>query len=109
MVVAANGRATSDGETMIYDPQAERTAATQTLIAVAPNKMALGYEPSRVAENPLYANPPLAYIVMPLGEMLTRRFETDAHAVSYVVTGATRQPRINKRGLAEFRQEVRRT
>jgi hypothetical protein len=47
-----------------------------------------------------------AYEVMDLREALERVYRTDAHFVSYVVEGATRQPRINKPGLPYFDRPV---
>lgn len=63
------------------------------LLAVAPNIYAKGLEPGRVQVEQ-------AYEVVPLVDALERRYETDAHFVTYIVRGATRQPRINKAGLA---------
>ena len=40
-----------------------------------------------------------AYEVIELVEALTRTYRTDAHLVTYVVPGASAQPRINKAGL----------
>jgi hypothetical protein len=45
---------------------------------------------------------PDAYEVVELREALERTYTTDAHLVSYVVRGRTRQPRINKEGLPYF-------
>ena len=50
-----------------------------------------------------------AYEVMDLREALERQYETDAHLVTYVVDGATRQPRINKPGLPYFDRPVHTT
>ncbi|MCU0690331.1 MAG: hypothetical protein MUF54_02915, partial [Polyangiaceae bacterium] len=66
-----------------------------TLVAVAPDKYARGFDGSgRVV--------PEAYEVLDLCEALGRVYSTDAHLVTYVVEGATRQARINKLGLAKF-------
>lgn len=70
-----------------------------TRVAVAPNKYARGVEPGREGV-------PSAYVVRELREALTRVYRTDAHLVSYVVSGAARQPRINKPGLDAFDGEV---
>ena len=50
-----------------------------------------------------------AYEVMDLREALERQYDTDAHLVTYVVDGATRQPRINKGGLPYFDRPVHTT
>jgi hypothetical protein len=66
-----------------------------TAIAVAPGKHALGFDGSdRVV--------PDAYEILDLREALSRTYDTDAHLVSYVVRGRSRQPRINKAGLPYF-------
>ena len=67
--------------------------ATSARVAVAANKFAPGIDGSgREVE--------LAYEVLDLADALTRAYRTDAHMVTYVVPGATRQARINKSGLA---------
>ncbi|MCC6649275.1 MAG: hypothetical protein IT374_27360 [Polyangiaceae bacterium] len=70
-----------------------------TRVAVAPNKYARGVEPGRDGV-------PAIYVVRELREALTRVYRTDAHLVSYVVDGATRQPRINKPGLDAFDETI---
>lgn len=70
-----------------------------TRVAVAPNKYARGVEPGREGVRS-------AYVVRDLREALTRVYRTDAHLVSYVVSGAERQPRINKPGLEAFDGEI---
>jgi hypothetical protein len=45
---------------------------------------------------------PYAYEVLDVAEALTRKYETDAHLVTYVVRGHHKQPRINKAGLEYF-------
>lgn len=68
-------------------------------MAVAPNKYARGFlGPDSNAE--------AVYEVLPLEDALGRRYDTDAHLVTYVVRGATRQPRINKPGLPYFPEPV---
>jgi len=70
-----------------------------TLVAVAPDKYARGFDGSgRVV--------PEAYEVLELREALGRVYSTDAHLVTYVVEGATRQPRVNKLGLPKFQSRV---
>ncbi len=70
-----------------------------TLVAVAPDKYARGFDGSgRVV--------PEAYEVLELREALSRVYSTDAHLVTYVVEGAKRQPRINKLGLSKFQSRV---
>ena len=70
-----------------------------TLVAVAPDKYARGFDGSgRVV--------PEAYEVLELREALGRVYSTDAHLVTYVVDGAKRQPRINKLGLPKFQSRV---
>lgn len=64
-------------------------------IAVAPHARSLGFDGSG-------REVPAAYEVMGLREALERVYTTDAHFVTYVVEGATRQPRINKPGLPYF-------
>ena len=72
-----------------------------TLIAVAPNKMATGFEPSAGK-----TNPPEVYEVLELCAALRREYDTDAHCVTYIVDGAERQVRINKLGLVDFPRRV---
>jgi len=67
----------------------------QPLVAVAPSRNQFGFDGS---ERKVTS----AYEVLDLGEALLRVYPTDAHLVTYVVRGATRQPRINKGGLASF-------
>ncbi len=70
-----------------------------TLVAVAPDKYARGFDGSgRVV--------PEAYEVLELRDALGRVYSTDAHLVTYVVEGARRQPRINKPGLPKFQSRV---
>ena len=66
-----------------------------TLVAVARNKFARGFDGSgrRV---------PDAYEVVEITDALSRAYASDAHLVTYVVRDASRQPRINKAGLANF-------
>lgn len=66
-----------------------------TLVAVAPNKYARGFQPGQEDVRDAYA-------VVELEAALHRVYRTDAHLVAYVVEGATRQPRINKPGLPHF-------
>jgi hypothetical protein len=68
-------------------------------VAVARDARALGFDGSgrRV---------PDAYEVLDLREALERVYTTDAHFVTYVVEGATRQPRLNKSGLPYFDRPV---
>jgi hypothetical protein len=66
-----------------------------TLVAVAPNKFARGFMGPD-------SDAPAVYEVQPLDAALLRRYDTDAHLVTYVVRGATAQPRINKPGLPYF-------
>ncbi len=70
-----------------------------TLVAVAPDKYARGFDGSG-------RDVPEAYEVLELREALGRVYPTDAHLVTYVVDGATRQVRINKLGLAKFSVRV---
>jgi hypothetical protein len=70
-----------------------------TLVAVAPNKFSKGFDGSG-------RQPALSFEVLELHDALTRAYPTDAHLVAYVVEGATRQPRINKAGLAHFPGKV---
>jgi hypothetical protein len=68
-------------------------------VAVARNKYARGFmRPDDEVED--------AYEVLPLEEALHRTYATDAQLVTYVVEGATRQPRINKPGLPYFPKRV---
>ncbi len=64
-----------------------------TRVAVAPSKFARGLDATgrRVSAD---------YEVLDLTDALTRIYPTDAHLVTYVIPGATHQPRINKPGLA---------
>ncbi len=66
-----------------------------TFVAVAPHKRFAGFDGRRrrVAE---------AYEVLDLRDALTRTYTSDAHLVTYVLPGASRQPRINKPGLPYF-------
>ncbi len=64
-------------------------------IAVAPNKYARGFQPGQ-------EKPREVYRVVELREALEHVYFTEAHLVSYLVAGATRQPRINKPGLDAF-------
>ncbi len=70
-----------------------------TLVAVAPNKFSKGFDGSG-------RTPALSFEVLELHDALTRDYPTDAHLVTYVVAGATRQPRINKGGLPFFKERV---
>jgi hypothetical protein len=70
-----------------------------TLIAVAPNKFAKGFDGSG-------RSVPLAYTVVELKAALEHAFQSDAHLVTYVVQGGRKQPRINKTGLAHFDGKV---
>jgi len=66
-----------------------------TFVAVAPYYKILGFDGRR-------RRVPEAFEVVELRDALTRVYSTDAHVVTYVVPGATRQPRINKPGLPYF-------
>jgi hypothetical protein len=66
-----------------------------SFVAVAAHKMYRGFTPER-------QEVPYAYEVLDVAEALTRKYETDAHLVTYVVRGHYRQPRINKAGLEYF-------
>ena len=65
------------------------------LVAVAKNKFAKGFDGTdrKIRDS---------YEVLPVKEALERVYATDAHLVTYVVRGATKQPRINKSGLTHF-------
>ncbi len=65
------------------------------LVAVAPELFTKGL-------NGPDDHPEDLYEVMELREALEKRYDTDAHLVTYVVEGATRQFRINKPGLPYF-------
>jgi hypothetical protein len=47
-----------------------------------------------------------AYEVVDMRKAIERVYKTDAHFVTYVVEGATRQPRLNKPGLPYFDRPV---
>jgi hypothetical protein len=66
-----------------------------TFVAVAPRFKITGFDGRR-------RNVADAFEVLELRDALTRVYSTDAHLVTYVVPGATRQPRINKPGLPYF-------
>lgn len=66
-----------------------------TRVAVAPNKYARGFQPGR-------EDAPAVYAVRELRAALEDVYPTAAHLVAYLVEGATRQPRVNKQGLARF-------
>jgi hypothetical protein len=68
-------------------------------VAVAPNKFARGFMGPD-------SDAPAVYEVLPLEDALLRRYNTDAHLVTYVIDGAQRQPRINKPGLPYFPRRV---
>jgi hypothetical protein len=70
-----------------------------TLVAVAPNKFAKGFDGTG-------RKVPLAYEVLDLHTALTKVYSTDAHLVAYVVEGAVRQHRIKKTGLPHFEGQV---
>src|SRR5438132_10242862 len=72
---------------------------SSTRVAVAPNKYAKGFDGSG-------REVPEAYVVVDLVDALHTIWKTDAHLVSYVVAGATRQSRINKAGLPYFDRQV---
>lgn len=61
-------------------------------MAVARDKFARGLQPGR-------EDAPEVYVVRELRDALLATYSTDAHLVTYLVEGATRQPRINKLGL----------
>ena len=64
-------------------------------VDVAKSKFIKGYNgPGDTVSN--------AFYVLELTDALTRNYDTDAHLVTYVVPGATRQPRINKLGLTHL-------
>jgi hypothetical protein len=44
---------------------------------------------------------PHSFTVLEIADALTRVYPTDAHLVTYVLSGATKQPRINKDGLRD--------
>lgn len=71
-----------------------------TLVAVAANKYARGFQPGQ-------EDAPEAYEVVELEAALRRVYRSDAHLVAYVVDYAARQPRINKPGLASFGRRAR--
>ncbi|MFX9054237.1 hypothetical protein ABTN50_20235, partial [Acinetobacter baumannii] len=64
-------------------------------VAVARDKYAKGFQPGQ-------EQVPEAYEVLELRQALHRVYSGDAHLVAYLVEGATRQPRVNKPGLALF-------
>jgi hypothetical protein len=66
-----------------------------TLVAVAPSPFEKGYAGPGSHAAPVYR-------VRELRDALLDIYPTDAHLVSYVVRGATIQPRINKAGLPHF-------
>jgi hypothetical protein len=68
-------------------------------IAVASHARSLGFDGSG-------REVPDAYEVLDLREALERVYATDAHFVTYVVEGASRQPRLNKPGLPYFDRPV---
>lgn len=70
-----------------------------SLVAVAPHWRIPGFDGVR-------QNVREAYEVLELRDALERRYKTDAHLVAYVVSGASRQPRINKPGLPHFGRPV---
>ncbi|RYE93888.1 MAG: hypothetical protein EOO75_03350, partial [Myxococcales bacterium] len=70
-------------------------------VAVAPSKLLRGFQGDNLEQVRA------GYAVRELRAALHMRYRTDAHLVTYVVTGARRQPRINKPGLASFPGEVR--
>ena len=69
-------------------------------VAVAPGPWAKGFDGVRdhVRE---------AYRVLDLVDALTATYRTDAHCVTYVIPGATRQPRVTKAGLPFFARELK--
>jgi len=68
-------------------------------IAVAAHARSLGFDGSG-------REVPAAYEVLDLREALERVYPTDAHFVTYIVEGASRQPRLNKPGLPYFDRPV---
>ncbi len=72
---------------------------TSNRVAVAPNRFSRGFDGSRTEVVS-------AYEVLELHDALLRTYSTDAHLVTYIVEGATRQPRINKPGLPFFPQPL---
>lgn len=66
-----------------------------TLVAVASGTFTRGFDGIRTSV-------PDAYTVLELRQALEHHYKTDAHAVAYVIPGATRQPRVNKPGLPTF-------
>lgn len=83
---------------MVSEPTPPPTVGAEGLVArvaVARDKYAKGFQPGQ-------EQVPEAYEVLELRQALHRVYSGDAHLVAYLVEGATRQPRVNKPGLALF-------
>ena len=72
----------------------------QARVAVAPCKHLRGFRGDNLEDVRA------GYLVRRLRDALTVCYRTDAHLVTYLVSGARRQPRINKVGLASFPGDV---